>query len=73
MRCPLLALEVVWFRLLSMYVLVTTLAISLMLAVVLAGIGIGGLIAASWLRRAPDAGHRLPIIAAIGAVATVAT
>ena len=37
----LLALEVVWFRFLSMYVLVTTLAMSLMLAVVLAGIGAG--------------------------------
>ena len=69
----LLALEVVWFRLLSMYVLVTTLAVSLMLAVVLAGIGIGSLVASYWLRRAPDAAHRLQIIAAFGGLATVAT
>ena len=47
----LLALEVAWFRFLSMYVLVTTLAMSLMLAVVLAGIGVGGLAASAWLRR----------------------
>jgi spermidine synthase len=39
----LLALEVVWFRFLSMYVLTTTLAMSVMLAVVLAAIAIGGL------------------------------
>ena len=43
----LLALEVVWFRFLSMYVLITTLAMSLMLAVVLAGIGLGAAVA--WL------------------------
>src|SRR6516225_4854208 len=42
----LLALEVIWFRFLSMFVLTTTLAMSVMLAVVLAGIAAGGLIAA---------------------------
>lgn len=47
----LLCLEVVWFRFLSMYVLTTTLAVSLMLAVVLAAIGLGGLSASSWLTR----------------------
>src|SRR5262249_45030078 len=45
----LLALEVVWLRFLSMYVLTTTMAMSLMLAVVLAAIGIGGLAASRWL------------------------
>ena len=44
----LLALEVVWFRFLTLYVLSTTLAASLMLAVVLAGIAIGGLIGSVW-------------------------
>jgi spermidine synthase len=66
----LLALEVVWFRLLSMYVLVTTLAVSLMLAVVLAGIGAGGLLGAQWLRRRPGATSLLPALAAGAAVAT---
>jgi spermidine synthase len=47
----LLALEVVWFRALAIYELTTTMAVSVMLAVVLAGIGVGGLAAARWLRR----------------------
>jgi predicted membrane-bound spermidine synthase len=44
----LLALEMVWFRFLSMYVLTTTLTMSVLLAVVLAGIGLGGLAASRW-------------------------
>jgi spermidine synthase len=47
----LLALEVVWFRFLSMYVLTTTLTMSILLAVVLAGIGLGGLAASRWTSR----------------------
>ena len=47
----LLSLEIVWFRFLSMYVLSTTLAMSLMLAVVLAAIALGGLAASRWLMR----------------------
>ncbi|HYM23796.1 MAG TPA: hypothetical protein VEU08_11315 [Vicinamibacterales bacterium] len=46
----LLALEVIWFRFLSMFVLTTTAAMSAILAVVLAGIAAGGLIGAWWLR-----------------------
>jgi len=49
-----MALEVIWFRFLSMFVLTTTLPMSLMLAVVLAGIGAGGLAASRWF-----AGRRL--------------
>jgi spermidine synthase len=67
----LLALEVVWFRLLTMYVLVTTLAVSLMLAVVLAGIGAGGLLAATWLRRERSAASWLPAVACGAALVTV--
>lgn len=67
----LLGLEVVWFRLLSMYVLVTTLAVSLMLAVVLAGVGAGGLAGAAWLRRDPAATRRLPLLACLSALATL--
>ena len=47
----LLALEVVWFRFLSMYVLTTTLAMSVMLAVVLASLGGGSLVASRWPAR----------------------
>jgi spermidine synthase len=49
----LLALEVVWLRFLSMYVLTTTLAMSLMLAVVLAAIGVGGIAGSGWRAAAP--------------------
>jgi spermidine synthase len=51
----LLALEVIWFRFLSMFVINTTLAVSVMLAAVLGAIGMGGLVASSWLKRRPDA------------------
>lgn len=69
----LLALEVVWFRFLSMYVLVTTLATSLMLAVVLSGIGLGGLLASAWLRRRPNVGDLLPAVACAAGLATFGT
>jgi predicted membrane-bound spermidine synthase len=59
----LLALEVVWFRFLSMYVLSTTLAMSLMLAVVLAAIGLGGLFTSAWLVRQRGAADFLPTVA----------
>ena len=67
----LLALEVIWFRFLSMYVLTTTLAVSLMLAAVLAAIGLGGLSAAAWLRWTPHAGIHLPAIACAGGCGVV--
>ena len=50
-----LALEVVWFRFLSLYVLGQTAAFALMLAVVLVGIALGGLAAGLWLRHNPRA------------------
>jgi spermidine synthase len=56
-----LALEVVWFRFLSMYVLTTTLAMGLLLAVVLAAIAGGGLIASVWLRRPRHVEARCPL------------
>ena len=67
----LLALEVVWFRFLSMYVLVTTLAMSLMLVVVLAGIGAGGLFASLWLRRRESAAASLPTVACLSGLAAI--
>jgi len=53
----LLALEVVWFRFLLLFVKGSSVAFALMLAVVLAGIALGGLAASQWLRLRPDA-HR---------------
>jgi predicted membrane-bound spermidine synthase len=50
----LLALEVVWFRFLLLFVVGTSLSFAVMLAVVLAGISLGGLVAAVWLRMRPD-------------------
>lgn len=67
----LLALEVAWFRFLSMYVLVTTLATSLMLAVVLTGIGAGGLMASAWLRRRRSVAGALPVVASMSGLAVV--
>ena len=59
----LLTLEVVWFRFLSMYVLSTTLAASVMLAVVLAAIGVGALLASIWQSQRPAAVTCLPALA----------
>ena len=66
----LLALEVIWFRFLSMYVLVTTLAMSLMLAVVLAGIAVGGLLASRWLGVRDRAVNSLPVVACASGILT---
>ena len=43
--CILLALEVIWFRFLRLYVASSPTAFAIMLAVVLAGIGFGGIVA----------------------------
>jgi spermidine synthase len=51
----LLALEVVWFRFLLLFVEGHAMAFALMLAIVLAGIALGGLAASVWLRRKPNA------------------
>jgi len=69
----LLALEVVWFRFLTMYVLSTSLAASLMLAVVLAAIGLGGLAASIWVKRSPHAPLRLASVALAAGCSVAAT
>ncbi len=51
----LLALEVIWFRLLLLFVKGHAAALAWILALVLAGIGAGGLIGAAWLHRRPSA------------------
>ncbi|MBI4342185.1 MAG: fused MFS/spermidine synthase [Candidatus Omnitrophica bacterium] len=59
----LLALEVVWFRLLGLFLRGDSLVFSMMLGIVLAGIGLGGL-AGSWvLARRPVTIRDLPAIA----------
>jgi spermidine synthase len=63
----LLALEVVWFRFLLLFLDGTTLVFALMLAVVLAGIGLGGLAGARAARR----GWLSPRAAAAGAAVVV--
>ncbi len=67
----LLALEVVWFRFLQLFVFGTELAFSLMLATVLAGIALGGLVAAAWLRQRAEATRALAVLALLAGVATV--
>lgn len=69
----LLALEVVWFRILVLFVPTTSQAFALLLAVVLAGIGLGGLAASGWLRRSPRVERRAAAVALAAAVATVAS
>ena len=59
----LLALEVVWFRFLLLFVIGYSTDFALMLGVVLAGIASGGLAGSQWLRRFPDAHRFAPLIA----------
>ena len=67
----LLALEVVWFRFLLLFLDGTTLIFALMLAVVLAGIGLGGL-AASQLRLSAGMARAAAAAAAVAVVACYA-
>lgn len=67
----LLALEVVWFRFLFLFVFATSLAFAVMLAVVLSGIGLGGLIGAAWLRVRPEAPRYLPSLACLAGTLVV--
>lgn len=69
----LLALEVVWFRFLHLFVPATTLVFAVMLSVVLTGIGVGGGLAARWLRRHAGAFRTLPALALGSGILTVVT
>jgi len=62
----LLALEIVWFRFLQLFVYGTSFIFAAMLAVILLGIGAGGVVGAWWLGRAPRA-HRFAPPIALGA------
>ena len=68
-----LGLEIVWFRLMLQFVIATTEAFTAMLATVLGGIAVGGLIA-SWLLRSPRDHHAaLRIVQALTGVAAAAS
>jgi spermidine synthase len=69
----LLILEVVWFRFLAMFVVTGSLAFCMMLAVVLLGVGTGGLVASKILERHEGASRFLPHIASASAICCVAT
>ncbi len=64
----LLALEVVWFRFLLLVVAGTSMIFAVLLAVVLAGIGFGGLVTSRWLARNASARFSLPAVAAFAGV-----
>ncbi len=66
----LLGLEVIWLRFLQLFVFGTQLAFALMLATILAGIGVGGLAGAAWLRRAQGPGAA-PVLALVGGATTL--
>jgi len=67
-----LALEVVWFRFLELFVWNSGASFALMLAVVLAGIGLGGGFAGIWLRMQPDADRFAgPVAMLSGTVAVI--
>jgi predicted membrane-bound spermidine synthase len=69
----LLALEVVWFRFLLLFQDGTTLIFAVMLAVVLGGIGLGGIAASYLSRRGRLTGGMARAVAAGGAMAIVVT
>ena len=59
----LLALEVVWFRLLHLFVQGGDSIFAVLLATVLTGIALGGLAGGAWLRRDPRAGRHAATVA----------
>jgi spermidine synthase len=68
-----LSLEVVWFRFLLLVQNGTSLVFAVMLAVVLAGIGTGGLLAAWWCRRSDHAHRHLRPLSLLSGVLVVLT
>jgi spermidine synthase len=66
--CILLSLEVIWFRLLRLYVPSTSTAFAVMLAVVLAGIGLGSIVAGAIHRRLARLDQLLPVLLLLAAI-----
>src|SRR5947199_3496172 len=69
--CILLGLEVIWFRFLRLYVPSSSTAFAVMLAVVLAGIGLGGLASGALHRRSIRPNHLLSVLLFLAAIATL--
>src|SRR5207247_11226092 len=69
--CLLLCLEVAWFRFLPLYVASSPTAFAIMLAVVLAGIGFGSIVAGAIHRGSARLNHLLPVLLLLAAVATL--
>jgi spermidine synthase len=63
-----LALEVIWFRFLRLYVASSPTAFAIMLAMVLAGIGIGGLVAGAVFRSSRRSNQMLAILLLAAAI-----
>ena len=69
--CLLLCLEVVWFRFLRLYVPSSPSTFAVMLAVVLAGIGLGGLVSGALHRRSIRPNHLLSVLLLLAAITTL--
>ncbi len=67
----LLGLEVIWFRFLRLYVASTSIAFSMMLAVVLAGIGLGSIVSSLIPKRVVRRRQLLPVLLLLAASATL--
>ncbi len=67
----LLTLEVVWFRFLRLYVASSATAFSLMLAIVLAGIGLGGAASGAFSKKIARQQTLLPILLVVAAILTL--
>src|SRR5439155_21566093 len=67
----LLALEVIWLRFLRLYVTSTATAFAIMLAVVLAGIGLGGISFSMIPRRFASPRHAVPVLLLLAAIGTL--
>ena len=69
----LLALEIIWFRLLLHFIPATSLTFAILLAVVLTGIGVGGLGGAIWMTRSPTAFRYVGWVALLSLCTVVGT
>jgi len=67
----LLTLEVIWFRFLRLYVVSLPIAFAVMLAVVLAGIGLGGIAAGVISRRSTKPNELISVLLLLAAIALV--
>ena len=66
--CVLLALEVIWFRFLRLYVASSSTAFAVMLAVVLGGIGLGSVLVSLIPQRATRLDQSVPILLLLAAI-----